>query len=475
MAVPRYDRGALEAGIVHVGAGAFHRSHQAMYLDRLLTAGHAGDWAICDVDVLEADRWKRTAFARQDGLYTLSVKHPDGTVVPQVIGSLAGYLFGPEEPGRVVDRLADPRTRIVSLTITEGGYNIDHATGEFDVASPAVRRDLVPGAWPSTVFGFIVAALRRRKASGVPPFTVVSCDNIEGNGDVARAAVGAFADLAEPALGAWVREAVAFPNSMVDRITPVTTPADIARLSADFGVDDAWPVSCEPYAQWVLEDDFPAGRPRWQHCGVQLVTDVRPYELMKLRLLNGGHQALAYPAYLAGYRSVHEAAADPVFAGFVRSYLQREARPTLPDVPGVDLDGYISTLLARFANPAIGDTLARICAAASDRIPKWVLPVVRLNLAARRPVALAATLVASWARYAEGTDEAGQPIEIVDALAAELTGSARRQRTEPLSFIENQRLFGDLARQPAFTEPYLSALDSFRRLGARQTLRQLAP
>jgi mannitol 2-dehydrogenase len=194
---------------------------------------------------------------------------------------------------------------------------------------------------------------------------------------------------------------------------------------------------------------------------------------MKLRLLNAGHQALAYPAYLAGYRSVHEAAADPVFAGFVRRYLQQEARPTLHEVPGVDLDDYISMLLARFANPAIGDTLARICAAASDRIPKWVLPVVRQNLAARRPVGLAATLVASWARYAEGTDEAGRPIEIVDALADELTACARRQRTEPLSFIANERLFGDLARQPAFTEPYLSALGSFRGLGARQTLLRL--
>jgi mannitol 2-dehydrogenase len=471
--VPGYDRRALEAGIVHFGAGAFHRSHQAMYLDRLMTAGHARDWAICAVDVLEPDRWKRAAFSRQDGLYTLIVKSPDGTVRPRVIGSLAGYLFGPDEPGRIVDRLADPRTRIVSLTITEGGYNIDHATGEFDAASPAVRRDLMPGAAPATVFGFIVAALRRRRASGVSPFTVVSCDNIEGNGDVARAAIGAFADLVEPALGAWVRDEVAFPNSMVDRITPVTTPADIARLRADFGVDDAWPVSCEPYTQWVLEDDFPAGRPPLHDCGVQLVTDVRPYELMKLRLLNAGHQALAYPAYLAGHRSVHDAAADPVFAGFVRRYLEREARPTLPDVPGVDLDDYMSVLLERFASPAIGDTLARICASASDRIPKWVLPVVRQNLAARRPVGLAATLVASWARYAEGTDEAGQPIEIVDTLAGELTARARQQRTDPLSFIAAERLFGDLARQPAFTEPYLSALDSFHRFGARRTLHRV--
>ncbi|MGB6456435.1 MAG: mannitol dehydrogenase family protein [Streptosporangiaceae bacterium] len=473
-AVPGYDRTGLQVGIVHFGAGAFHRSHQAMYLDRLMSAGQARDWAICAVDVLATDRPKGAAFRSQDGLYTLLVKQPDGTVAPRVIGSLTEYLFAPDEPGRVLDRLTDPRTRIVSLTITEGGYNLQPGTGEFDAASPGVQHDLMPGALPATVFGFIVAALRRRRARGVLPFTVMSCDNIEGNGNVARSVLGAFADLAEPGLGDWLRGAVAFPNSMVDRITPVTTPADVARLAGEFGVADAWPVVCEPYVQWVLEDDFPAGRPRWQDCGVQLVTDVRPYELMKLRLLNAGHQALAYPAALAGYRYVDEAAADPVIAAFVLDYLQLEARPTVPDVPGVDLDDYVTELLARFGNPAIRDTLARLCAGGSDKIPKWVLPVVRQNLAAGRPVALAATLIASWARYAEGLDETGQPIEVVDALRDELASRARRQADDSLSFVANERVFGDLARQPAFAEPYSRALDSLRRLGALQTLAQVS-
>jgi mannitol 2-dehydrogenase len=222
--------------------------------------------------------------------------------------------------------------------------------------------------------------------------------------------------------------------------------------------------------QWVLEDDFPAGRPRWQDCGVQLVTDVRPYELMKLRLLNAGHEALAFPAALAGYQYVHEAAADPVIAAFVLDYLQLEARPTVPDVPGVDLDDYVTELFARFGNPAIRDTVARLCAGASDKVPKWVLPVVRENVAAGRPVALAAALIASWARYAEGTDEAGQPIEVVDALRDELASRASRQYTDRLSFVANERVFGDLARQPAFAEPYARALDSFQRLGALDTL-----
>jgi mannitol 2-dehydrogenase len=474
VAVPGYDRAALQVGIVHFGLGAFHRSHQAMYLDRLMAAGRASDWAVCAVDVLAADRQKRATFRSQDGLYTLMVKEPDGTIAPRVIGSLAEYLFAPDEPGEVLDRLIDPRTRIVSLTITEGGYNLVHTTGEFDTGNSAVQRDLIPGAVPGTVFGFIVAALRHRRASGVPPFTVVSCDNIEANGNVARAVLGAFADLAEPGLGDWLRNAVAFPNSMVDRITPTTTGADIDRLADEFGVADAWPVVCEPYVQWVLEDDFPAGRPRWQDCGVQLVTDVRPYELMKLRLLNAGHQALAYPAALAGYRYVHEAAVDPVIGAFVTDYLQMEARPTVPDVPGVDLDDYVAELLARFANPAIRDTVGRLCAGASDKIPKWVLPVVRQNLAAGRPVRLAATLIASWARYAEGVDDSGHAVEVVDALRDEVTRRARQQATDPLSFVANERVFGDLARQPAFAEAYLRALDSFRRLGARQTLAQIS-
>jgi mannitol 2-dehydrogenase len=474
VAVPAYDRSKLSAGIVHFGAGAFLRSHPAMYLDRLMSAGQAHDWAICAVDVLEADRPKAAAFRSQNGLYTLLVKHPDGARTAQVIGSVIEYIFAPDDPFQVMERLTDARTRIVSLTITEGGYNLVPGTGEFDVANPAVQHDLIPGATPSTVFGFIVTALRRRRARGIPPFTVVSCDNIEGNGDVARSALAGFAEAAEPGLGNWLRYAVAFPNSMVDRITPVATAADANWLRTELGVEDAWPVVCEPYVQWVLEDDFPGGRPRWQDCGVQLVTGVRPYELMKLRLLNAGHQALAYPGCLAGYRYAHEAAADPVFAAFLLGYLQLEARPTLMAVPGVDLDEYIATLLLRFANPAVHDTLARLCAATSDRIPKFVLPAIRQNLAAGRPVNLGATVIASWARYAEGVDEAGQPIEVVDPLRDVLMDRARRQHADPLSFVADEQLFGDLGRQEAFAGPYVHALESFHQLGARRTLQQIS-
>jgi mannitol 2-dehydrogenase len=473
VAVPAYDRSAITAGIVHFGTGAFVRSHQAMYLDRLLTAGEAAGWGICAVDVLASDRPKARFFAEQDGLYTIMVKHPDGTIEPRVIGSLAEYLFAPAAPEQVIGRLSDPRTRIVTLTITEGGYSLHPVTGQFDPQDPAVAHDLVPGSVPRSVFGFIIAALRRRRESGVPAFTIVSCDNLQGNGTLARSVFCAFAERYEPGLGDWIAANVAFPNSMVDRITPVTTAGDRARLRAEFGIEDAWPVVCEPFTQWVLEDQFPAGRPPWEHCGVQLVTDVTPYELMKLRLLNVSHQAMAYPGYLAGYRYAHETVADPVFAEFLTGYMQCEARPTLEPVPGVDLDDYIGTLMSRFGNEAVRDTLARLCAASSDRIPKWLLPVVRHNLATGGPVARSAAVVASWARYAEGTDEAGNPIEVVDALRDEVMARARRQEQEPLSFLRNEELFGDLAEEPRFAEAYLSALAALHRDGAADTLRQV--
>jgi mannitol 2-dehydrogenase len=468
--VPGYDRSRMRVGIVHFGAGAFHRSHQAMYIDQLMTAGRALDWGICAVDVLAADRPKADVFAAQDGLYTLIVKHPDGTIEPRVIGSLAEYLFALEAPARVLDRLADPRTRVVTLTITEGGYNFRPATGEFDDRNGAVQRDLRSDGPPETVFGFVTEALRRRRAAGIAPFTIASCDNIQGNGDIARAMFAAFADLKEPGFGRWMRTAVSFPNSMVDRITPVTTAADVDRLQAEFGIQDSWPVVCEPYVQWVVEDSFPAGRPPLEERGVQLVTDVTPYELMKLRLLNCGHQALGYAGYLAGYRYAHEAAADPVFATFLTGYMHLEARPTLREVPGVNLDEYITTLLDRFGNPAMHDTLARLCAASSDRIPKWLVPVIRSNVATGGSLARSAAIVASWARYAEGLDEQGGPIDVVDALRDELMALAQRQRDAPLSFVQNKHLFGDLAEHSAFTAAYVSALDSFHRIGARATL-----
>ena len=472
--VPSYDRSRVTVGIVHFGVGGFHRAHQAMYIDQLMEQGKALDWGICGVGVMPFDLKMKEALQSQDCLYTLVQKAPDGSWTPRIIGSIVQYLYAPDDPDAVIEKMADPATRIVSLTVTEGGYNFHPVTGKFDDTNPAVQADLAPGAVPATTFGLITEALVRRRARGIEPFTVMSCDNIQGNGHMAQEVFGAFARLRDPELGEWVEGNVLFPNSMVDRITPVTTDDDRTQISERFGVEDAWPVVCEPFTQWALEDKFSSGRPPLQDVGVQVVPDVMPYELMKLRLLNASHQALCYFGYLAGYRLVHEVAQDQLFANFLLDYMNREATPTLAPVPGIDLDTYKLQLIERFSNSAVRDTVARLCAESSDRIPKWLLPVIRENLAADRDVTLSAAVVASWARYAEGVDEQGEPIKVVDRLADSLVEIAAEQRDDHLAFVKNRELFGDLATEPAFTEPYLNTLDSLHSNGARATLEALA-
>jgi mannitol 2-dehydrogenase len=468
--VPGYDRSRVTTGVVHVGVGGFHRAHQAMYHDRLMNEGTALDWGICGVGVMEADRRMHEALEAQDGLYTLVEKHADGSREPRVIGALIGHRLAADDSEGVIERMAAPSTRIVSLTVTEGGYNIDDATGEFDADNADVVHDLEPGVAPRTTFGLVTEALRRRREREFAPFTVMSCDNLEGNGRLARMAFSEFARLRDPALGDWVEREVRFPNSMVDRITPATTDEDIAEVRERFGIEDAWPVVCEPFTQWVLEDAFSAGRPPYEDAGVQVVDDVEPYELMKLRLLNAGHQAIAYFGHLCGYRFVHEAAQDPLFRALLTGYMDEEAAPTLAPVPGVDLPAYKRTLIERFSNPEVRDTIARLCADSSDRIPKWLLPVVRAQLESGGEITRSAAIVASWARYAEGVDEQGGPIDVVDRLAERLTESARRQREVPDAFIANRDVFGDLADDTRFAAAYRAALRSLQERGARATL-----
>jgi mannitol 2-dehydrogenase len=471
--VPGYDRDQVTSGVVHFGVGGFHRAHQAMYHDRLMNDGAALDWGICGVGVMPADRRMKEVLEAQDGLYTLVLKHSDGTYEPRVIGSIVEYLYAPDDPEAVVEKMAAESTRIVSLTITEGGYNISDVTGRFDVANPDVVHDLEPQAAPRTTFGLITEALWRRRKHGIPPFTIMSCDNLQGNGELTRRVFTTFARLRDPGLGDWVEREVRFPNSMVDRITPVTTDADRAEVTERFGIEDLWPVVCEPYTQWVLEDAFSTGRPPYQEAGVQLVGQVEPYELMKLRLLNGSHQAMCYFAYLSGYRLVHEAAQDPLYQAFLLGYMDQEATPTLAPVPGVDLDAYKHTLIDRFSNPQVRDTVARLCAQSSDRIPKWLLPVVRQQLATGGEISRSAAVVASWARYAEGVDEDGNPIEVVDRHADRLTRLARRQGQDGDAFISNRDLFGNLSDDKRFVTAYRSALSSLHERGVRATLESL--
>jgi mannitol 2-dehydrogenase len=470
VAQPTYTRDDLTVGIVHFGVGNFHRSHQAMYLDRLFTAGIARDWAICGVGVLPQDVRMRDALRSQGMTYTLVERFPDGTAPARTIASIAEYLFAPDDPEAVLERLADPAVRIVSLTITEGGYNTDEVTGDFVLTDPAVAADLGESAVPTTVFGFVIEGLRRRRERGLPPFTVMSCDNLQGNGHVAERSFVSFARAKDAELGDWVAANVAFPNSMVDRITPVTGEDELRYVSETFGVEDAWPVVSEGFEQWVLEDRFTAGRPPLEQVGVQLVNDVVPYEKMKLRLLNASHQGLAYFGYLAGLRFAHEAATDPLIEALVRRYMREEAEPTLGTVPGIELADYEQSLIERFANPYVRDTLLRLATDGSDRIAKFVLPVVRDRVAAGHPVALSAAIAASWAVFARGVDEQGAAIDVSDRQSAVVRDAVTRATDDPAVFVADERLFGDLAGASAFTEAFVRAYRMIRDRGAREAL-----
>jgi len=471
--IPSYHRRAVRTGIVHFGVGGFHRSHQAMFIDRLLNLGGSQDWGICGIGVLPSDSHMHGVLKNQDGLYTLVLKGPGGTEDARVIGSITEYLYAPNDPAAVIRKLADPATRIVSLSITEGGYSINDTTGEFDPRTPDILHDLDPNTVPSSAFGLITAALAQRREHGAAPFTVMSCDNIQGNGNVARKALVSFAGLKDPKLADWISETVAFPNSMVDRITPVTTDIDRAAVTEAYGFSDAWPVIAEPFEQWVLEDKFPTGRPPLEDVGVQLVDDVEPYELMKLRLLNASHQVMSYLGYLAGHRYVNEVCTDPLFADFIVGFMASEATPTLRPVPGIDLDTYRNELIHRFSNPAVRDTLARQMVDGSERIPKFVLPVVREQLERGGPIDRAVLVIAAWARFLEGIDEQGLRIDITDRRLDELRAAVRADHAEPGSFLNLTAVFGDLGRNARFAAAYRQAREALQRSGARAAVQDL--
>lgn len=457
IAKPSYDRSAATVGIVHFGFGNFHRSHQAMYVDRLMETGQGLDWGICGVGVLPQDAHMRDVMAAQDDLYTLVLRHPDGSLEPRVVGSVLDFVFGPDDPEAVYARLVDPAVRIVSLTVTEGGYLNNPVTGQFDPDLPSVVHDVADIAHPQTAFAYIVEGLRRRRAAGIAPFTVLSCDNLQGNGMYCQRAVSGLAKLVDPELAAWIDDNVHFPNCMVDRITPVTTDADRAAVHENFGIEDAWPVPGEPFTQWIIEDDFPTGRPALEAVGVQFTHDVKPYELMKLRLLNASHQAIAYLGAPLGYVYVDEAMADDHIRRYLEVYMATEGAPTLGELPGIDLEAYMATLIERFSNPKMKDTLVRLATDGSNRMPRWALPTLNANLAAGRPVPLGGVLVAAWAEYWALIGRGELPASEVpeDIKAADLAKAALDPN--PMAFVELASLFGDLATHQPFVEAYLHA------------------
>lgn len=467
-ATPAYDRSALKAGIVHFGVGNFHRAHQAVYLDDLFATGSDHDWALVGAGVREADEAMRQKLLAQDWLTTVVEQEADSSAA-RITGGMIDYLK-PGDSAATIDRLADPAIRIVSLTITEGGYYIDPASQKFDPAHPDIAFDAANMAAPKTAFGLILAGLIRRREAGIQPFTVMSCDNIPGNGHVTENAVVGLAELVDPALAAWVSANVAFPNGMVDRITPATSAREITLLADNFGIDDAWPVFCENFKQWVLEDNFPAGRPALEKVGVQFVADVAPYEHMKIRILNGGHATIAYPAGLMDIHFVHEAMENPLVSAFLTKVETEEIIPVVPPVPDTDLGDYYALCQRRFANPKIGDTIRRLALDGSNRQPKFIIPTALDRVQRQQSVNGLALVSALWCRYCYGQTESGAIIEANDPNWDRLTAQSRLAKADPKAWLEMSDIYGALATNPAFVAAFTNALNRLWEIGTKATL-----
>ena len=463
--VPSYDRAALTPAVVHISVGGFSRAHQLVYLDELAERG-VSDWGVVGVGLHSASM--RDALAPQDHLYTVVERDADAERA-RVVGAMVDYVYAPEARERVLDLLSDERTRVVTMTVTGTAYRLDPQTGEFEPDDEA-RADLEQPDRPSSVFGFLVEGLDRRRRAGLPPFTVLSCDNMPSNGAAARAAVLGYARLRDEVLARWITDNVAFPSSMVDRITPTTSPEERDTIAEDLGIDDNWPVITEPFSQWFVEDAFCNGRPPLETVGVRFVDDIGHYELMKTRLLNAGHCALGYLGQVAGLETTDEAMSDPVFHEYLDRLMTTEVIPQLPRPEGVDLGEYESSLLRRFANPAIGDQLTRLTRRGSTKMPNYVLPSLHSALAEGRPHALLTLAVAGWVRYLQGADDAGRPIEVQDQLADRLQTLAAAGGTDPRPLLSERSIFGDLVDDEPFVQRLATALRRLQEEGVQATV-----
>lgn len=448
---PGYARSDLSAGILHFGVGNFHRAHQAEYLDRLFSAGESRDWALVGAGVFEGERKGRDILQAQDWLTTLVEQEADRSEA-RVLGSMIDFVE-PANADAIIGRMAQDDIRIVSLTITEGGYFLD-SSDRFDPTHPAIKADGENPDSPKTVFGMILAGLRARRDAGRPPFTVMSCDNIPHNGVVTKNALVGLARLSDPDFADWVAANVAFPNGMVDRITPATTDRERTILRDEFGVEDGWPVFCEGFTQWVLEDNFPLGRPAFEKAGVQFVDDVSPFELMKLRILNGGHATIAYPGGLMGIHYVHEAMQHPLIRAFLRKLEETEIIPMVPPVPDTDTHAYFDLIETRFSNPKIGDTIRRLCLDGSNRQPKFIVPVIRDAIAQGARVDGLALESALWCRYCAGTDDKGNVIEQNDPDWDRLVPVARAAQDDPQVWLDQETIYGKVGQDAAFAEAF---------------------
>ncbi|MBP5077992.1 mannitol dehydrogenase family protein [Pseudomonas chlororaphis] len=472
--LPAYDLAEIRQGMVHIGVGGFHRAHQAYYTDALMNTGEGLDWGICGVGLRAEDRRARDDLAGQDCLFTLFELGDSAAAEVRVIGAIRDMLLAEDGAQALIDKLADPQIRIVSLTITEGGYCIDDSSGEFMAHLPQIQHDLAHPQQPKTVFGFLCAALALRRAAGVPAFTLMSCDNLPHNGAVTRKALLAFARQHDADLHDWIAANVSFPNAMVDRITPMTSTAHRLQLHDQHGIDDAWPVVCEPFAQWVLEDKFVSGRPAWEKVGVQFTDDVTPYEEMKIKLLNGSHLALTYLGFLKGYRFVHEAMADPLFVAYMRAYMDQDVTPQLAPVPGIDLGDYKNTLVARFSNRAIADQLERVCSDGSSKLPKFSVPTINRLIADGRDTERTALVLAAWALYLKGVDENGDTYAIPDPRAGFCQALVADDALISQRLLAVEEIFGTtIPASTEFTAAFERCYSSLRDNGVTRTLERV--
>ena len=466
--LPAYDRSTLTPGIVHIGVGNFHRAHQAVYLDDLFALGLDHDWAILGAGVRAGDARMRDALGAQDYLSTVMELEP-GNPGARRIGAMIGFIEVQSDNAALIDAMCQPAIRIVSLTVTEGGYYIDTARGGFDAAHPDILADAENPTRPVTAFGAIIAALKVRRDAGLAAFTVMSCDNLPGNGHVTRDTVLGLAGLSDPAFARWIADKVAFPNGMVDRITPATGQHE-RDLAHQFGLQDPVPVSCEPFRQWVLEDNFPSGRPALEKVGVTFTSDVHAFEAMKIRILNGGHAIIAYPSALMGLGFVHEAANHPLIRAFLQRLEKEEILPHVPPVPNTDLQAYLALIVSRFSNPEIADTTSRLCLDGSNRQPKFILPSLRDHLATGRMPQGLLLLSALWCRYCSGTTEAGAVIPANDPDWDRLQSCANAARLQPEIWLQMTHIYGDLAQNAEVVACFSAHLNALWAHGTEATL-----
>lgn len=469
-----YNREQVKPGILHIGVGNFHRAHEEFYTNRLLEDAGQQGWGICGAMLLPGDERLYNALKKQGNEYTLTVCGRDGKDEAYRIGSLVELIWGVENPDAVIDKIADKDIRIITLTITEGGYNIEKATGEFMLEDESIRHDLQHPQSPKTAFGFVAEGLRRRKALGNGPITILSCDNLQHNGDTARKAFCAFFRAQDAELAAWVAENVTFPNSMVDRITPATRPDDIARLNAKNGTDDEAPVYCEDFIQWVVEDKFIAGRPAWEKVGAEFTDDVTAYENMKLSLLNASHTLLSYPSFLSGYRKVDDAMHDERIAKFVRTFMDVDITPYVPAPGNTDLDLYKKTLIERFGNRSVSDQIARLCFDGISKFPVYVMPNLVKMIRDHADLTRVAYLIAAYRHYLKyKTDDKGAAFEIAEPwMTAE--DETLIQSDEPMDFLALSAFHStDLKASEAFVSLYRKMVDAIRTRGAMSVLESI--